>query len=181
MSALSSRVHAVLPMAAGACLLTLALGRAAGLRINVTPSLPLGLYRTSSDAPTRGSLVLVCPSPTALSAEAKARGYLEAGHCPGGYGYLMKRLWGLPHDAIAVRDAGVWVNNERVPNSTPLEDDLGGRALPRYRAELVLGPQQYLVMSEMHPASFDGRYFGPVRAAQVISVLRPLWLWNGGM
>lgn len=176
----SSGALRLLAAVGGVCLVAL-LFHVFGVVINTTPSLPLGFYARTDSTLVRGALVLVCPSPTPLIAEAQARGYLDAGYCPGGHGYLMKRIWGLPGDAVEVRDEGVWVNGERVPNSTPIAADLAGRALPRYRAELVLPTQQYLVLSEHHARSFDARYFGPIARAQIVAVIRPLLVSNGGM
>lgn len=176
----SSGARRLLAAIGGGCLAALLL-RVFGVVINTTPSLPIGLYERTDTALARGELALVCPSPTPLIAEAQARGYLDAGFCPGGHGYLMKRIWGLPGDSVVVRDAGVWVNGERVPNSTPIDVDVAGRALPRYRAALVLSAQQYFVLSEHHARSFDARYFGPIARAQVVAVIRPLVVWNGGM
>ncbi len=57
----------------------------AGARVNSTKSLPLGLYWTV-DAPHRkGALVMFCPPKSPVFDEAKARGYIDAGFCAGGY------------------------------------------------------------------------------------------------
>ena len=55
----------------------------AGLRVNVTASLPLGLYRLCPDAPGKGDYVSFC-----LEGEyaqlALERGYVGPGVCPSG-------------------------------------------------------------------------------------------------
>lgn len=153
---------------------------AAGLRINDTPSIPRGLYRTTTEMVARGQHVLVCLASRPLVQRALERGYLGAGRCSAGSSYLMKRVWAVPGDHVAVQDDGVYINGARVPNSTPHAADRGGRPLPRYRVDdCVLGREQYLLLSETHPRSFDGRYFGPVTRSEIVAVIRPLWLWTG--
>jgi conjugative transfer signal peptidase TraF len=107
------------------------------------------------------------------------RGYFGPGFCPGRSDYLMKRVWGLPGDRVSVQSDGVWINGARVPNSAPLASDQAGRPLPQYRAhDVVLLPGQYLLLSELHPRSFDGRYFGAVDRKQIVAVIRPLFVWQ---
>jgi conjugative transfer signal peptidase TraF len=75
----------------GGLLLT-AVGYAAGARINTTRSIPAGLYWASSAPVGKGAYVMFCPPQAAVFADARERGYIGAGVCPGGYGYLMKRI-----------------------------------------------------------------------------------------
>src|SRR3989442_3108223 len=56
----------------------LAAGWLAGLRLNLTGSLPVGLYLPSLAAPLRGAIVLAF-LPPALSAVAPDRGYVPGG------------------------------------------------------------------------------------------------------
>src|SRR5437016_8368195 len=56
----------------------------AGLRLNLTSSLPAGLYLASGAAAARGALILVCLPPR-VARFAKERGYVpRGGTCPGG-------------------------------------------------------------------------------------------------
>jgi type IV secretory pathway protease TraF len=50
----------------------------AGLRLNLTGSLPVGLYLASHGVPGRGATVLVC-LPSGVAAFAKVRGYVPQG------------------------------------------------------------------------------------------------------
>src|SRR5262245_46549507 len=65
------------------------------LRVNVTPSLPLGLYRVIHLPVHQGALVEVCP-PQSLTSMALRRGYLGRGSCPGGARPLLKSALALP-------------------------------------------------------------------------------------
>lgn len=168
---------------AGRGLLGAALGLAAfgllchltGLRINTTRSIPPGIYRLT-DAPVgKGEYVIFCPPQTALFDEARERGYIGAGFCPGDFGLMMKQVAGVAGDVVASTEKGIAVNGKRLPASAPRETDKGGRPLPRQEwADYVLGESELLLMSDASPTSFDARYFGPVNVAQVRGVVRPV-------
>ena len=155
-----------------------ALCGAMGLRINTSKSIPLGLYQTRDTPAVKGSYVLLCPPRSATMAEAKRRGYLAAGFCPGDYGYMMKMVFAVQGDAIAITEQGVSVNGAMVPLSAPLARDAAGRPLPRYQpARFTLGRAEVLLMSNVSGTSFDGRYFGPVDRAQIKTVIDPVLTW----
>ena len=163
----------------GAGLLLLGLGcYAAGARINTTKSIPVGLYWTSSAPVEKGAYVLFCPPQLGVFDDAKERGYIGAGFCQGGYGYMMKRVLAAKDDAVAVADDGVRVNGELLPLSAPIKADKAGRPLPRYQSNSYsLGNSEVLLMSDVSATSFDGRYFGPINRSQIKTVIRPVITW----
>ena len=67
---------------------------AVGLRINESPSLPIGVWRISPlrDEVRRDDVVSFCPPDTPAFREARLRGYLGSGLCEGGYEPLLKPL-----------------------------------------------------------------------------------------
>jgi len=150
----------------------------AGARINTSKSIPVGLYWTTSAPMEKGAYVLVCPPPSGVFNEARARGYIWAGFCPGDYGYLMKQVAATARDTVTVTSTGVRVNGERWPQSMPRLADKAGRRLPRFQADgYVLGHAEVLLMSNGSPTSFDGRYFGPVSRAQLKTAIKPILTW----
>ena len=150
---------------------------AAGLRVNTTPSIPLGVYQLSNEPLVTGSYVLFCPPPVAVFVMAKARGYVGAGFCPGGYGHLMKRLVAAKDDQVTINAEGVAVNGQRLPLSKPIKLDGGGRPLPHYAKSWVLSSDEVLVMSDSNSGSFDGRYFGSIQRSQIEGIIRPVFTW----
>ena len=153
------------------------LGAAAGIRVNTSPSIPLGFYGISAEPVVRGAYVLVCPPAWDVFEEARSRGYIGAGPCPGGYGYLMKRVLGVSGDDIAVADEGVFINGHLQPRSTLRTRDGAGRPLPKITHRYRLADADLLLMSEASETAFDGRYFGPVPRANVEAVIRPILTW----
>lgn len=151
---------------------------AAGMRINTSKSIALGVYWTSAVPVRKGDYVLLCPPQIGLMAEAKKRGYLTHGFCPGDYGYLMKKVLAVAGDTVDIDDAGVAVNGLLLPFSVPLKQDAAGKPLPRYQASrFVIGNSEVLLMSDTSSTSFDGRYFGPVSRSQIKTVIVPVFTW----
>ena len=157
---------------AGAVLGVLAIGaRAAGIWVNLSGSLPIGLYRTTHGPIVRGSIVVVC-LPESVAAFALEREYLQPGSCPGGVEPLGKTVAALEGDTVAVRADGVWVNGHLLMASRPLIRDSRGRLLPR----LVgwgrrLSVREVALVATRRPGSFDSRYFGEINISLVRAIL----------
>ncbi len=154
-------------------------GVVAGARVNTTRSIPVGLYRATGAPVTKGAYVFFCPPPRAPFDLARARGYISAGPCRGGYGHLMKRVAAVHGDVVRIADDGVWVNGQLLAHSAQRGADRAGQPLPRYVfGPSPLGPGEVLLMSDGSPTSFDGRYFGPIPRACIQTVIRPVMTWD---
>ena len=105
--------------------LTVQIASTAGVRINHTPSLPMGIWRIEPlREPLRpGQIVSFCPPDTAVMREARTRGYIGHGACPGGYEPMLKPVAAIGGDAVTVAEHGVTVNGELVANSRRLALD----------------------------------------------------------
>ncbi len=162
----------IAPLAAG-----VSHARELGYRLNTTPSLPRGLWRVLplAAAPARGDIVSFCPPLTPLFREAKARAYLGAGACPGGFEPMLKPIAGLPGDQVELSEAGLAVNGTLLPNSKPLAADPSGRPLkPLAPGRFTIPHGSILLVSGHNPQSFDSRYFGPVPIHAVQSLAHPV-------
>lgn len=151
-------------------------GWIAGLRLNLTRSMPMGLYRIAGRMPSRGATVLVCLPPS-LAIFASERGYVpRGGACAHGTVPIGKVVLGVPGDTVTVLPAGLLLNGVPVPNSRALSHDHRGKSLPKLRyGPRVIGSGTLWLYSPYSPWSFDSRYFGPVAARHVVAVVRPLW------
>jgi conjugative transfer signal peptidase TraF len=147
-----------------------------GVRLNLTGSIPVGVYRILDDASPlkRGDIVLVC-LPRATATFAYARGYVpRGGYCPQGLAPIGKHVMALPGDTVCVSRISLSVNGTPVLNSTPLERDSQGRGLPH------LPPGKYVVLPGTlwligtSSRSLDSRYFAAIPASNVIARVRAL-------
>src|SRR6266702_3779142 len=91
----------------------LVLGRLAGLRLNLTGSLPVGLYVAAGAAPVRGALVLVCLPPE-VAAFARARGYVPNGG-PLALDRKGRALPGLANGRYVVGPGELWLLSSYSP------------------------------------------------------------------
>ena len=76
-----------------------------------------------------------------------------------------------PGDEVCAIGAQILVNRVRVAGRR--EVDAAGRDLPQRSGCSMLTDQVFLLGD--NPASFDGRYFGPVPHANIIGRARLLW------
>lgn len=151
-----------------------------GGRLNTSKSLELGLYWIVDTPVAAGAYVMFCPPEQKIFIEAKERGYVGAGFCPGNFSPLMKKVLAVKGDTIAVTARGVTVNGRLLPYSRPFSVDGVGRVLPQLsNEEHTLGASELLLMTDISPTSFDGRYFGPISIGQITAVIRPVLTWKG--
>ena len=154
----------------------------AGLRINTTASMPLGLYRLrpqGNDELSRGSFIAICPSAKVL-AVAIPRHYLHRGLCPGDVEPLLKSVGALPGDRVNVSDDAVLVNGHALPNSGRVARDCQGRPLLRIPAGAYVVPARNLWLYAPVARSWDSRYFGPEPDSNVIGIATPILLVGEG-
>jgi conjugative transfer signal peptidase TraF len=151
------------------------LAATAGFRINVTESLPVGIYRVVQAPITRGAYVLAC-APEWAGKLARERGYLWRGPCPGRAARLGKQIVALAGDIVELTDSGLTVNGARVPNSAPLARDTRGRLLPVLRGRWVVPLNGVWLWAGWSARSFDSRYFGPVHSSAIGPSITPVSL-----
>lgn len=154
-----------------------ALAYVAGVRWNVTPSVPTGLYLHTSAEIAAGQLVTACLDPSNPAvAVAIERRYLPPGHCPGGTAPVLKPVVAMAGDHIHAGIDGLAVNGHVLPNTRPLATDPRGRELPRSARDYTV-PAGMVVLIVSNPTSFDSRYFGAVPISRIESAAKPLLLF----
>lgn len=165
---LSDRVRNARRAALVAAVVTVAafqLSGSLGLRINTSPSLPMGLYITTADA--SANLVEFCPVEP-FATLSRVRGYRAPGTCGDGAAPLLKPIVAKAGDVVEVSALGISVNGVLFRNTAPLSADTKGRHLDAWPSgHYAVAPGTIWVASSYHPGSFDSRYFGPVSTAAI--------------
>ena len=142
-----------------------------GIRFNLSPSLPAGIYVTTKSP---AGLIEFCPEEPYASL-AINRGYRDEGTCPDGAMPLLKPIVARTGDVVDVSARGIAVNGALLRNSAPLRVDTKGRPLPAWRfGNYVVAPGTVWVASSYNPRSFDSRYFGPVPISAIRDYVHPL-------
>lgn len=149
-----------------------------GFRINTTDSIPIGIYRMTADKNLKNAYVIFCPDNRPVFQQALARGYINSGLCPDGYGYLMKKVVATTGDKLTVNNQGVFVNDRLTPYSKPQLKDGLNRSLTQWQVQnYQLKQNEIMTMTSQSQWSFDGRYYGPIKSGQIKGMLTPIWVY----
>ncbi|MVA37504.1 conjugative transfer signal peptidase TraF [Agrobacterium vitis] len=159
--------------AGGAIAALVAVAYMGDFRLNLTPSEPLGLWRiVALRRPVEtGDLVFICPPVTAPFEEARRRGYVRRGLCPGGFAPLIKTVAALPGQHIKI-GANVTVDGKPLASSIVRASDGEGRPITPFKTGIV--PLRNLFLHSSFASSYDSRYFGPVPDTGLLGLARPV-------
>lgn len=165
------------------CLLAIPLAQPF-LALNVTPSLPTGLYARTSISPSSSlsedQVVTFCLDPVDASF-ASDRGYIPQRKdfpvvynpkCPQNLVPLAKRVVGFPGDTVRVTLSGTFVRGRKI-SPPPPRCDSKSRSIPVLYGRHVLGSNQFWLASD-HYMGFDSRVSGPIHGSQMVSRLTPV-------
>jgi conjugative transfer signal peptidase TraF len=133
---------------------------------NVSASAPIGLYVVGGrQGLSRGDMV-VAWVPEPWRRRAAARHYIPI-NVP-----LVKRVAAVHGDTICEADGAIFVNGRWV--AARRRYDGAGRPMPTWRGCTTLAGGALFLLMDV-PDSFDGRYFGPTRAADIVGKARLIW------
>ncbi|WP_254621005.1 S26 family signal peptidase [Sphingomonas sp. CL5.1] len=134
---------------------------------NASASVPVGLYRIApAGAVSRGMVAAVRPLPD-IARLMTARGYL------GSHALLLKPVAAIAGQTVC--RAGFVITIDGWPVATALRTDRIGRSLPVWTGCRVLPAGTVFLLARSVPASFDGRYFGPVANTRIAGRAIPVW------
>ncbi|MFT4053929.1 MAG: S26 family signal peptidase [Novosphingobium sp.] len=134
---------------------------------NASVSAPVGLWRIHPGVRLRTGDMVLARTPASVRSLAAARRYVPA-NVP-----LVKRIAARDGDEVCAIGAMVFVNGR--PVAKRLAHDSRSRPLPWWSGCEALRDGRLLLLMD-NPASFDGRYFGPVDEDAIIGKATPLWL-----
>lgn len=135
--------------------------------LNLSRSVPVGLYRLESQNLHRGDLAVIHLSPPWRDLAA-SRGYLPH------KALLIKPVAALSGDHVCRLGQRITINGQLVAIAQPA--DQKGRVLPVWEGCVTLLEGELFVLSASDD-SFDGRYFGITPRSAVIAKAKPVsWL-----
>ena len=140
------------------------------LVFNPTDSAPRGWYLVTPAAHLRKGDYVVAQIPNEAALLAAVRGYLPL-TVP-----LLKQVGAAAGVSVCTRNGVVYINDVAVAQT--LDVDSNGRTLPGWQQCRVLASDELFLLNSSNQASFDSRYFGPVKTAYVRGRAIPLWTWS---
>ncbi len=99
--------------------------------------------------------------------------------------YFIKRVIGLPGEKVVLHEGGVEIANSEHPRGYLLDEsylpkNLSTVVRPGGQSEFKLGSDEYLVLGDNRPFSFDSREWGILKSKEIIGLVRlRLWPLNG--
>lgn len=144
--------------------------------VNSGASIPPGLYWKVDKPLALGKAVVFCPANKPVFQDARKRGMINGGSCPDDYAPLMLKVAGKRKDVVTINETGVSINDMLLPDSQPLLKDKNGQtasiaSINHYE----LKENEVVLMSDPTENPFDSRYFGPIEADQIDSVISPIF------
>ncbi len=149
------------------------LGLLAGIRVNLSESAPIGVWKEMSGF-KKGDYVLVCLLKERVGVSYQR--YLSPGSCFSGHVPLLKKIVAIEGDQVKLKGIKVWVNGVR------LQEEKFNKPLPcrqiNQNATYHLKNGEYFVLNTKHPCSLDSKYFGKVLKEEIISGVKPLLIFK---
>lgn len=91
--------------------------------------------------------------------------------------YFIKRIIGLPGERVSVTDGVVSITNDEHPKGVALDElYLSSGVTTTGSADTTLGPDEYFVMGDNRPYSYDSRSWGSLKSDAIIGIAR-VRLW----
>ena len=149
----------------------------AGFRINLTSSLPLGVWKIDKSFTRIEKGDYVWFTPTKKIADfALERGYLKKNtKCENNTIPLLKIVYGLPGDTYSFHGDEIRINNIPVKNAKRREKDSKDRPMPKISNGIVKEDQLFVLT--MHSHSYDSRYYGAIPVKNVEGTARQIITW----
>ena len=133
---------------------------------NPSPSEPTGLYRLSTRPPAPGRVI-------AFKVPRTGRVYADAHLGQIARAAILKEVAAGEGAMVCEQDGVVSIDGQA--RGRVAATDRHGVPLPHWTGCQRLQKDQYFVLSNRIPNSFDSRYYGPVSGSDLIGVYQPLW------
>ncbi len=147
------------------------------ITINLTHSMPMGLYIKEDKPLERYDTVTFCLENETFSNLAKVNEYVRMGNCPNGLQALLKVVAGIEGDKIQISGNEILVYSPEGVSKTWSGErkhfDTRGIEMPYSLLENGVIPKGKVLVLTPHKNSFDSRYFGLVES-EILTVRRKI-------
>lgn len=169
---MTGRSATLLAMVFGVAVVALTIGPKPTPRLvwNASESVPIGLYTVDPAGRLAVTNLVVAMPSEPLASSLAERGYVPLG-VP-----LIKRILGLPGQTVCRNELTISVDG--IEMGMALTRDRRGRPLPVWQGCQAIAQGELFLMNWDEPASFDGRYFGPIPSSAIVGRATPLWTFE---
>ncbi len=98
---------------------------------------------------------------------------------------VLKRVVGLPGERLEIRDKELFLNGRRQPEPYVVHSDpitygasFGGQGRQRDQVAMTVPPGQYVLLGDNRDASYDSRFYGPIRRESLQGGGRVVIYWS---
>jgi conjugative transfer signal peptidase TraF len=137
---------------------------------NASASVPVGFYSVEPVDQLAVTNLVVATPPHSLATFLAERGYVPLG-VP-----LIKRILALRGQSVCRNELVISVDGIEI--GVALAHDRQGRQLPVWQGCRAIAEDEVFLMNWDEPASFDGRYVGPMPLRAIIGRAKPLWTFD---
>jgi conjugative transfer signal peptidase TraF len=146
-----------------------------GFRLNISSSMPIGIYKLQSSSDfKKGDLVEVC-LPANLAKYGFDRGYISKGSCSNGYAPLIKEVIATPNDYVVMNQAGITVNKVFYDFKQQQFDSQNRALTPQNIDQKIAG---FLLIGNNSKNSWDSRYFGVIDSSNINGRMQKIISFN---
>lgn len=146
-----------------------------GVLINITPSMPIGLYIRATGPLSRGDVIAFCLSEPYQTIGIK-QAYLAKGQVCHGADPLIKQVLAVPGDDVLLDKQFIQVNGV-IYHYVARDKDSMGRALAIYPSGYYPHTSGYWVIGNHCADSWDSRYWGSISVNQILYKLRSVFVF----
>jgi conjugative transfer signal peptidase TraF len=144
--------------------------------INISPSIPVGIYLKTTPHPQKGSLISVC-----LPKDTMKQG-IENHYVISGWGTcdgmlpLLKEIIAVPGDDVILMNNAISVNG-KIYHSPTYNKDSAGNLMPIYPRGHYPNTTGYWLLGISDIRSWDSRYWGAISNNLIKNSLLPIFVW----
>lgn len=134
------------------------------LKLNVSPSVPVGVYGlTAVPAQVERGMLVLLPSPATMA-------FWHPWWIP-----LLKPVAAVAGEMVCVQEGMLRLGDA---DYGPVYAEAHGRTLPHLAEGCQVVPAGSVFLASMAPKSLDGRYMGMTPVATLTAQAHPLWTWR---
>lgn len=156
------------------------------LIINMTPSLPLGIYRLAP-LPAHlhdGDTIYFCP-PSASGSPAMRQAVknhwllrYDRSPCPDHLAPFLKRVAALPGQSVTLSMRGISIDGKLLPKTRiQPRSKTGGRIIHYPLGSYTVKPNTFWETDNSSRWAYDSRYYGPVPMGNLLNSAQPVLTW----